>query len=293
MPNDRRVAALRERVVELAVAVADPSTGDETFETYMRWIAQLHTRYSFANTLIIKSAIPHATHLAGYKKWRHLNRQVRYGERGVAILVPLHGERVEDTDPLTDEPVLRRPIHGFGIGHVFDVSQTDPLPGTEGRSAVPDFKIDLGNQMQPLLDAATTLAHERGIEVVFETIMGPTNGISEGGRVLINSARPIGIQSQAILHELAHEQMHPKAARGEMLKAVVEAEAEACSWCAIQHFGIDGLMDNSALYIRSHRAGTRDILDSLERITNCAHDLIGGLERHLPPELRPALPHGR
>lgn len=52
-------------------------------------------------------------------------------------------------------------------------------------------------------------------------------------------------------------------------------------------------MANSGLYIRSHRAGTRDILDSLERITATAHDLIGGLERHLPPELRPTLPHGR
>lgn len=286
MPNDRRVGALRERIVELAAAVADPNTGDEVFESFMRWIAQLHSRYSFANTALILSAIPHATHVAGYRKWQSLGRQVRCGQRGTAILVPLHGQKVKEIDPLTNEPLVRRPLHGFGVGHVWDISQTDGPP-------IPDFKYDLGDRMEPFLNAAVGLAHERGIEVVFETIMGPTNGISEGGRVVINSARPIGIQSQAIFHELAHEQMHPKAVRSEMLKAVVEAEAEACAWSILQHFGIDGLMDNSALYIRSHRAGTRDLLDSLERITSTAHDLISGLEGHLPPELRPTLPHGR
>jgi len=286
MPNDRRVKALRERVIELAAAVADPNTGDKTFETYMRWVSQLHTRYSFANTLIIKSAIPHATRCAGYRKWQSLQRQVRYGERGIPILVPLHGQRVEEVDPLTNEPVVRRPVHGFGVGHVWDISQTDGPP-------VPDFKHDLGDQMEPFLNAAVALANERRIEVEFTTLMGSTNGISEGGKVIINSARPVGIQAQAILHELAHEQMHPREVRGEMNKAVVEAEAEACAWSILQHHGIDGLMANCALYVRSHRAGTRDVLDSLERITSCAHDLIGGLERHLPPELRPALPHGR
>lgn len=286
MPNDRRVKALRERVVELAVAVADPNTGDEVFEGFMRWVAQLHSRYSFANTALILSAIPHATRCAGYRKWQSLQRQVRYGERGIPILVPLHGQRVEEVDPLTNEPVVRRPVHGFGVGHVWDISQTDGPP-------IPDFKHDLGDQMEPFLSAAVALAGERAIEVEFTTLMGSANGISEGGKIIINSARPVGIQAQAILHELAHEQMHPREVRGEMVKAVVEGEAEACAWSTLQHFGIDGLMNNSALYIRSHKAGTRDILDSLEHITSTAHDLIGGLERHLPPELRPALPHVR
>lgn len=230
MPNDRRVAALREKVIELAVAVADPNTGDEVFERFMRWISQLHTKYSFANTAIILSARPDATYVAGYRKWQALGRQVRRGERGIAILVPLHSERVEEVDPLTNEPLVQRRVRGFGIGHVWTLEQTDPISGANGGNAAPpDFKVDLGNQMQPLLDAATALAYERGIAVVFETIMGPTNGLSEGGRIVINSARPIGIQSQAILHELAHEKMHPKAVRGEMVKAVAEAEAESCS----------------------------------------------------------------
>ncbi|MEN6547899.1 MAG: ArdC family protein [Armatimonadia bacterium] len=286
MHNDRRVAALRERVVELAAAVADPNTGDEVFEGFMRWIAQLHSRYSFANTALILSAVPHATHLAGYRKWQTLGRQVRYGERGIPILVPLQGARVEEVDPLTSEPVVRRPVRGFGVGHVWDISQTDGPP-------VPDFKHDLGDGMQPILDAAIAFAHERGIEVEFRTLLGATNGISEGGKIVINSARPVGIQSQVILHELAHEKMHPKALRSEMIKPVVEGEAEACAWATLTHFGVDGLdvMENAALYIRSHRAGTRDILDSLERISGCAHDLISGLERHLPPELRLELPH--
>jgi len=288
MPNDQRVAALRERVAELAVAVADPNTTEATFENYMKWIGQLHQRYSFANTALILSAKPTATFVGGYRRLKSLGYQVRYGQKGVQILVPLHGQPVERLDPLTHEPEIRRPLHGFSVATVFDISQCDGPP-------VPDFKIDLGHEMQPLLDAATALAHDRGIDVAFETILGSTNGISEGGKIVINSARTVGIQSQVILHELAHEHLHPKEARKEMVKPVAEAEAEASAWAALQHFGVKGvaLTSNSALYIRSHRAGTRDILDSLERITGCAHHLISGLERHLPPELRPTLPRGR
>src|SRR5205085_8231318 len=52
-------------------------------------------------------------------------RQVRKGEKGLAIFVPY--KRTE-TDPDTGEPV--DVVTGFGVAHVWDVTQTDgdPLP---------------------------------------------------------------------------------------------------------------------------------------------------------------------
>jgi antirestriction protein ArdC len=285
MNKDRRVAALREKVLELAAAVADPTKTDTVFENYMKWISQLHQRYSFANTALVLSTIPHATHVAGYKKWKSMGYQVRYGQKGVAILVPIHGTPVQEVDPLTDEPVRRNRIVGYAVGHVWDISQCDGAPA-------PDYKIDLGEQMQPFLNAAVSLAHERNIRVDFRPLLGSVNGLSRGGQITINSARAVGVQAQVILHELAHEQMHPTWSRNEDSRAIHEGEAEGCAWSVLQRFGIDGTMLNSATYIRSHLGqggdSKRDILQSLERISSTAHDLITGLERHLPPELRPS-----
>ena len=283
MHTDARARRLRERVLELVAAVADPTRGGEVFGDYMRWIGRLHTRYSCANTVLLLSAVPHGTYFAGYKKWQALGRQVRYGQKGTAILVPLQGRATHETDPLTDEPVVHRPILGFGVGHVWDISQTDGPP-------VPNFKIDVGEDVQPLLDAAVLLAGERRIEVEFRTLMGATNGLSHVGKVTVNSARPVGVQAQTILHELGHEAAHPESRRVRANRALQEGEAEACAWAVLSHFGVEGIMLNAASYIRSHHTDPQDLLGSLERITRTAHDLSAGLERHLPPGLRPSLP---
>lgn len=286
MPSDQRAKALRERVMELAAAVADPTKSDEVFAEYMKWIGQLHQRYSFANTSLILTAIPHATYVAGYRRWQALGRQVKYGQKGVPILVPLHGATQQRTDPLSDDPVIYRPVLGFGVGHVWDISSTEGPPP-------PNFKHDLSADVAPLLDAAVALAAERSIAVEFRPLMGSTNGLSQGGTIVVNDARTIGVQTQSILHELAHESLHPRECRDEASRSLHEGEAEGCSWAVIQAFGVMDTMLNSAAYIRSHRAEAREILGSLERITTAARDLIDGLERHLPPELRPVLPRGR
>ncbi len=280
MNTDVRANKLRERVLELVAAVADPTRGDEVFSNYMRWVSQLYTSYSWANTMLILSARPDATYCAGYKRWQRLGRQVRFGQKGIPILVPMHGAAIEVEDPYSEDPIIHRPVRGFCVGHVFDVSQTDGAP-------IPNFKVDLGENSRPLLDAAVGLAAERGIEVEFRPLMGSMNGVSQLGRVVLNSARPTGVQAQTILHELGHETMHDRQSRVEGNRSLHEGEAEGAAWATLQHFGFEGTMNNAATYIRSHHAEPRDLLGSLERITATAHDLIQGLERHLPPELRP------
>lgn len=287
--NDRRVTALREKVLELAAAVADPTQTDQVFQNYMTWISQLHQRYSFANTALILSAIPTATHVAGYRRWQSMGYQVKYGQRGLPILVPIHGTKVERVDPLTDEPITYQPIRGFAVGHVWDISQCEgPSP--------PDYKHRLSDDVRPLLDASVALAEEQGIEVEFRTLMGSVSGLSKGGEIVINSARPVGVQAQVVLHEWAHETLHPRESRVEANRALHEGEAEATAWAVLQHFGVEGTMNNAAEYIRSHQAQstdqTRSILGSLERITGAAHDLIQGLERHLSPDLCQRFPVG-
>ena len=95
-------------------------------EKWTRWL-QAQSRfhhYSFGNTLLILLQRPDATRVAGYRAWLQLRRQVRKGEKGIAILAPI-ANRIRVEDENGEEKVLAGSPRAFRTAHVFDVAQTD------------------------------------------------------------------------------------------------------------------------------------------------------------------------
>ncbi len=96
------------------------------------------------NLLLIGGQAPHATRVAGFRSWQSLGRQVRKGERGIAILAPCTYRpktSSSTTDSTREQPQDQRggpaapaasgkQLRGFRVVHVFDISATegDPLP---------------------------------------------------------------------------------------------------------------------------------------------------------------------
>src|SRR5437773_12559627 len=65
-------------------------------ESFRRWLdisARFH-KYSLGNQLLIALQKPEATYVAGYHAWLKMNRYVKKGEHGIAIMVP-HVRKVE------------------------------------------------------------------------------------------------------------------------------------------------------------------------------------------------------
>jgi len=102
----------------------------EALLSYLGTMARFH-HYSFGNVLLIASARPDATRVAGYRTWQQLGRQVKQGEKGILIFAPMLLKKRADEAPRQptnaeeSERVLR-----FRVVYVFDVSQTEgePLP---------------------------------------------------------------------------------------------------------------------------------------------------------------------
>lgn len=94
MTRQDRLAEAYDRLV---AAVEALTTGED----WLRFLAvarRFHT-YSANNVLLILSQRPEATRVAGYKAWQALGRQVRAGERGIAILAPCtYRTRDDETD---------------------------------------------------------------------------------------------------------------------------------------------------------------------------------------------------
>src|SRR4051794_14900326 len=60
----------------------------DLFQRYLQTQARFH-RYSWGNVLLILAQRPDATRVASYRTWQFLDRQVRRGETGIRIVVPL------------------------------------------------------------------------------------------------------------------------------------------------------------------------------------------------------------
>jgi DNA primase len=158
--RQEKLADLHARIVD---QVATLTNGDQ-WRAWLQFATQFHT-YSFNNTIAIWMQAPHATWVAGFKRWAQLGRHVRKGEHGIAILAPMTARKTDPAAPagpdsadppppvgpagtpgvieLTGATVTafieaalnqldggepQRPgriLRGFKIATVFDITQTD------------------------------------------------------------------------------------------------------------------------------------------------------------------------
>ena len=124
---EQRDARRREQLEQLRQATSALLTS-EGWQRWLRTRSRFH-RYSLRNTLLIAFQCPHATHVAGFRKWLELGRCVRKGEKAIRIFAPVRYRR-RDTEQ-SDENEAGEQLVGFKLAAVFDVSQTEPLPGVD------------------------------------------------------------------------------------------------------------------------------------------------------------------
>src|SRR5271155_5981453 len=137
---------------------------------WQRWVRVRSTnglsRYSFHNQLLIAMQCPDASYVAGFRAFLQLNRCVRKGERAIRILAPM---RVRTRNNSTgrgggeDGEQPRRTV--FRAVPVFDVSQTEGLPGTEPVSLDSPSQPIQGDTHAHLLTPLQRLAGEVGYSV--------------------------------------------------------------------------------------------------------------------------------
>ena len=150
-----------------------------TNEGWRRWLRTrsiLHG-YSVTNTLLIAQQC-HArgiepTYVAGFRAWLRLNRCVRKGERGLQIWAPMRVKVGDDQGEETEERRLR-----FRATTVFDVSQTEPLPGVEPAPLSPPGGGEVGGDShEHLLPMLEQLARDNGYSVEWAgQLEGSTKG---------------------------------------------------------------------------------------------------------------------
>jgi antirestriction factor ArdC-like protein len=179
---------------------------------WQRWVRVRATnglaRYSFGNQLLIAMQRPDASYVAGFRAFLELNRCVRKGERAIRILAPMsvrdRESQTSGTGVAADGAEGRRTV--FRAVPVFDVSQTDPLPGTDPIPLAPPCEAIQGDTHADLLPPLERLAAELGYRVSTRPVEGSPDGWCNGRtrEIVVNSKLAANAQVRVLVHETAH-----------------------------------------------------------------------------------------
>lgn len=256
-PTTRRRAELLETLGRASEELASS-------EGWQNWLhfARRFRRYSLQNQLLILAQRPGATFVAGYRTWQSLGRQVRKGERGIAILAP-STRRVEDET--SDEK--RVIVTGFRTVFVFDLAQTEgeAIPTVE----FPPVRVpDLALRTQ-LIQAAETVGFP--VALVAGDGSGARGWYAVKARTIsLVESYPPESQVRTLLHELGHA-CDPVVGQPGSVRQERELVAESTAYLVGTQLGL-GLEQASAHYVTSWGADR-------QRLTELATEVLAVAER--------------
>src|SRR5215217_723846 len=123
------------------------------------------------------------------------------GERAIKILAPLTVKQLDEGGQETSE---RRIF--FRTVRVFDVSQTEPLPGMEPVPLAPPAQPIAGDSHAQLIASLEGLARELGYRVEIRELSehGPRGWCDPTNKQIVIAGGPANRQVRTFVHELAH-----------------------------------------------------------------------------------------
>ena len=260
--------------------------------------------YSGFNSMLINLQNKNATIVRSTNEWKYFGREVKDGEPAISVLYPLgipsktgpgkikdfiEKKRKEGLDDEAIEQLITEKFNTgrtgtayvFGTGKVYDISQTQGIPG----------------KMKPVEEAvkATTLYNtlkkiaKEHYTVEEDTIVNGARGYTahsgEGQKIVVMK---IPGEDVNVLHTLIHEMSHARLEhlyRKDLPRGLAESEAELSTYLVGAHFGFD-FKDDSGAYIKGWlddaRSHGNDLgKENLDRVMNNARWLINEISGKL------------
>lgn len=175
-------------------------------EGWARWVkarSRFHA-YCFVICMLIalqcheRGIVPER--VAGFRAWLGLGAACAR-ERAIRILAPV---AVKERDERGQETEERRMF--FKTAFVFDLSQTEPLPGVEAMPLEPPSEPLTGDSHRHLIPTLEAFAESLGYTVSFEQIEGSPGGFCDerARSIVVDAEAPANARLRTLIHECAH-----------------------------------------------------------------------------------------
>ncbi len=198
--RDDRRRAERERLQH----AAEELLSSEGWARWVRIRASFHS-YSASNCMLIALQCHQRgiepQRVAGFRAWLKAGT-VRSQRRGRDPDPPV---TVNDRDPVTAAEKIEPRVF-FKTTFVFDVSQTEPLPGADPASLEPPRQPLTGDSHAHLLAPLQAFAGSLVYAVAFEPIPGSAGGWCDTAskRIVVDADAPANARVRTLVHETIH-----------------------------------------------------------------------------------------
>lgn len=307
--NKEKKAEIQSLIDQMDKSVEKYFESQEDLLEYLTFMSKFYN-YSPSNAALIQSQFRGAQAVGSYKFWKEQGYSVKKGEKGIKILVPqkVKGkfqdengqwkyleEATEKEKELIEQKKLKsypgRTV--FGIGHVFDVSQTT-CPESDLPKVFPNKWLEGEvKNYKAFMDALNKVADSMGVKIV-----PPRHelGAAKGAfypldNVISLNPRNSELQNvTTLIHELAHAKLHTKEKLYETSTSEKEFQAEMVSYVVSAYFGLDtpeGVKEKKSLSYLSHWTKGKNLRDKtklLREVRETSKEFIDMIEKHFTKE---------
>jgi hypothetical protein len=287
MGRKQELTAKIEGFIKNLTTELDEKAASDEIRNFLAFQAKLRKR-SIHNTLLIYIQNKNATHVEGFNVWRDkFGRQVRKGAKAITIFAPITAKRKDDEgdDSDLDNQVKKQNTMYFRPVSVFDISDTDPIPGKEHLYAQkPEWHADdsPNEKADKITSYASKLASELGINITGDAAMGGEMGFAAGDHINITSNVAGVNKAGTLIHEIAHELLHFK--KGSIFhiddenatKQDKEIQAETVSYIVLRHYDLPA--QHQSTYLALWRANKDGLQKNLGKIKQAADFVIKNID---------------
>lgn len=283
--NARQTAAAEKREALLADLhdKVESLTKGEAWLNYLAF-AQKFRRYSVNNQILIWLQRPEAEHVAGFKKWQEMGRQVRKGSKAIQIL----GFREYEAEVEKDGQTVKERRAYFPAVNVFDYADTDPIEGAEKVFEPSDLgPVRLtGEDAAGIYSRVESWLIGQGWTVERRELGESLNGFTtiDGTRkVVIHSGVEDAQAAKTMIHEAAHVILHTEDGKGDSAayvahRGIHEVEAESVAYVVAGVLGLD-TSAYSVGYVAQWAEADHDLIHATAtRVMQAAKTLADALE---------------
>ena len=259
-----------KKIKELEGKIESPET-EKVIKDWLKFQSKFHN-YSFRNTVWMMMQAEardfNLERVAPFKKWGEMKGNedqkvsINKGSKGFTVLFPYEyiiykrdkkGKVIEDKNgkkvPERDENGKIKKRLSYGVGHVFDVQQTNAkeigaFKNLNYRGEIVPIEADLVKEVANRI----TEKYKIPVEFIKDPLRGAggwytpsENKISVNLAQCDNNSHALG----TLFHELGHARMHKDS---DLNRNLAEGQAEAFSYAASSAFGIER---DSQLYIKN------------------------------------------
>lgn len=283
--------------------MTDQAAQSAFIKSFLKFAANLYN-YSFGNQMLIWFQKPDSTMVANRQDWnKKFGREVVDYGNPITVRVPMfiRNKNIKDSDirqmkskGMSDSEIWRETHRlSFGVGPVYDISSTEPIPGwTDENGNGPyepqDWRKDSNEtveEIEVLVNAAAQWAEQNNISVGYEAMSGSLGGYSSGGQIKINDKFDGINKFSTMVHEIAHEVLHWENGKGKNVRSQMgkqdgrmakEIDAESTAYIVLQHYGFETA--DTPNYLALWQAKESDIQARRQNISESVRLIIKGID---------------